>query len=172
MADYYGTVEGADAYQEARGNAAWAAATEQAKQGALARASAYIDGLGVQIPTSGCVLSFPGRKTGGRSQDLQWPRSGAADRDGYEIPADEVPREVVLATYEAAAREQAKPGSLNPDYVASKAVKSAKVGPLDTEFFGSSDVEGQPNKPVVGVISDILAPIMILRCPLPAVVVV
>ncbi|MDF2490617.1 MAG: hypothetical protein K0S77_3239 [Pseudomonas sp.] len=172
MAEYYGTVEGADAYQEARGNAAWAAATEQAKQGALARASAYIDGLGTQIPTSGCVLAFPGRKTGGRAQVRQWPRSGATDRDGYEISADDVPREVELAAYEAAAREQAKPGSLNPDYVASKAVKSAKVGPLDTEFFGPSDVDGQPNKPIVGVVNDILAPIMVLRCPMPAVVVV
>lgn len=172
MPEFYGTVEGADAYHLARGNAAWAAATEQAKQGALTRASAYIDGVGTQLPTTGCTLVFPGRKTGGRAQPLQWPRSGAVDRDGDAIPAEEVPREVEQAVYEGALRELAKPGSLNPDYVASKAVKRAKVGPLDTEFFGPEDVDGQPNKPVVGIINDILTPIMVLRCPLPAVVVV
>lgn len=65
MADYYGTVAGADAYHQARGNAAWAAAAEADKEAALARASAYIDGLGTQQPVSGCVLVFPGKKAGG-----------------------------------------------------------------------------------------------------------
>ncbi|MFF3704698.1 DnaT-like ssDNA-binding protein [Pseudomonas qingdaonensis] len=172
MADYYGTVAGADAYHQARGNAAWAAATEADKEAALARASAYIDGLGTQLPTTGCILSFPGRKVGGRAQARQWPRDGATDRNGDPIDAGSVPREVEQAVYEGALRELVKPGSLNPDYVASKAVKRAKVGPLETEFFGPEDGEAQPNKPVIGIINDILAPIMVLRCPLPAVVVV
>lgn len=172
MADYYGTVAGADAYHLARGNAAWAAATEQAKEAALARASAYIDGVGTQLPTAGCVLSFPGHKTGGRAQGLQWPRANASDRSGEPIPDSEVPREIEQATYEAALREIVKPGSLNPDYVASKAVKRAKVGPLETEFFGPDDGASQPNKPVIGMINDILGPIMVLRCPLPYVVTV
>ncbi|HEB0696465.1 TPA: hypothetical protein RY210_001623 [Pseudomonas aeruginosa] len=170
MADaYYGTVAGADAYHQARGNAAWAAAAEADKEAALARASAYIDGLGTQQPVSGCVLVFPGKKAGGRAQALQWPRSGAVDRDGEPVPADEVPREVEQATYEAALRELLKPGSLNPDYVATTAVKRAKVGPLETEFFGPADGAEQPNKPFVGVINDLLVPIMVLRCPMPAV---
>ncbi|TEB83700.1 DnaT-like ssDNA-binding protein [Pseudomonas aeruginosa] len=169
MADYYGTVAGADAYHQARGNAAWAAAAEADKEAALARASAYIDGLGTQQPVSGCVLVFPGKKAGGRAQALQWPRAGAVDRDGGPIPADEVPREVEQATYEAALRELLKPGSLNPDYVATTAVKRAKVGPLETEFFGPTDGDEQPNKPFVGIINDLLVPIMVLRCPMPAV---
>lgn len=172
MADYYGTVAGADAYHSARGNAAWAAATEQAKEEALARASAYIDGIGTQLPTTGCVLSFPGRKAGGRSQALQWPRTGAVDRSGDPIPDGEVPREIEQATYEGALRELVKPGSLNPDYIASMAIKRAKVGPLETEFFGPEDGDDQPNKPVIGMINSILGPIMILRCPLPFVVTV
>ncbi|MEB5104449.1 DnaT-like ssDNA-binding protein [Pseudomonas aeruginosa] len=85
------------------------------------------------------------------------------------MPADEVPREVEQATYEAALRELLKPGSLNPDYVATTAVKRAKVGPLETEFFGPADGAEQPNKPFVGVINDLLVPIMVLRCPMPAV---
>lgn len=171
MPEFYGTVAAADAYHAARGNTAWTG-DDMAKQAALARASAYIDGLGTQLPSTGCALSFPGRKAGGRGQALQWPRVGAEDRDGYPIDAESVPGEIEQAVYEGALRELAKPGSLNPDYIASKAVKRAKVGPLETEFFGPEATEGQPNKPVVGIINDILAPIMVLRCPLPAVVVV
>ena len=52
------------------------------------------------------------------------------------------------------------------------AIKRAKVGPLETEFFGPEDGDEQPNKPVIGMINSILGPIMILRCPLPFVVTV
>ena len=171
MADFYGTVADADAYHLARANTAWTGTTE-AKEAALTRASAYIDGLGTKLPTTECVLAFPGKKAGGRAQALQWPRMDAADREGETIPADEVPREVENATYEAALRELLKPGSLNPDYVATMAVKKAKVGPLETEFFGPAEGDQQPNKPFVGTISDILAPIMVWRCPMPGVVTV
>lgn len=172
MPEFYGSVAGADAYHSARANAAWTG-SDEAKQAALIRASAYIDGKYQQQNSCGRWESmFSGVKTGGRAQELQWPRTGATDNEGAAIPPDEVPAEIERATYEAALRELVKPGSLNPDYVASKAVKRAKVGPLETEFFGPEDVDGQPNKPVVGIINDILAPIMVLRCPLPAVVVV
>ncbi|WP_370599560.1 DnaT-like ssDNA-binding protein [Pseudomonas nitroreducens] len=168
MADFYGTVAGADAYHQARGNAAWTG-TDEAKTAALTRASAYIDGLGTQMPVTQCVLVFPGKKVGGRGQALQWPRTGAVDREGDPIDAGSVPTEVEQATYEAALRELVKPGSLNPDYVATTAVKRAKVGPLETEFFGPAEGDDQPNKPYVGIINDILAPIMAWRCPCPGV---
>ena len=109
--------------------------------------------------------SFLARKPGGEPKRCK----GAIDREGEPVPADEVPREVEQATYEAALRELLKPGSLNPDYVATTAVKRAKVGPLETEFFGPAEGDEQPNKPFVGVINDLLAPIMVLRCPMPAV---
>lgn len=168
MADYYGTVAGADAYHQERGNAAWTG-SDEAKAAALTRASAYIDGLGAQLPVTQCVLVFPGKKVGGRGQALQWPRTGAIDREGDPIDPNSVPTEVEQATYESALRELVKPGSLNPDYIASMAVKSATVGPLKTEFFGPAEGDDQPNKPYVGIISDILAPIMAWRCPCPGV---
>jgi hypothetical protein len=168
MADFYGSVAGADAYHEARGNTAWTGTDEQ-KEAALTRASAYIDGLGTQVPITQCVQVFPGKKVGGRSQTLQWPRSGAVDSEGDAIDPASVPIEVEQATYEAALRELVKPGSLNPDYVSTSAVKRAKVGPLETEFFGPAEGDDQPNKPYVGIINDILAPIMVWRCPCPGV---
>lgn len=39
----YGTLEGANTFHSARGNAAWAAASEEARQQALQRASDYIE---------------------------------------------------------------------------------------------------------------------------------
>ncbi|WP_236248314.1 DnaT-like ssDNA-binding protein [Pseudomonas mosselii] len=174
MDDYYGTVAGADAYHLARGNAAWAAATDEEKQAALVRASGYVDGMvGQQASnaTAGCVYVFPGLKAGGYSQALQWPRTGAVDRMGDQVPSDIVPAAIEQATYEAAAREHATPGSLNPDFVPSQVVQREKVGPLEQEFAVAKN--GNPSiRPVIGVIDSLLYPLLVVRCPAPAVYVV
>ncbi len=174
MPDFYGTLAGADAYLAARGNATWASATEADKQAALVRASGYVDGMvGQQASnaTAGCVYVFPGQKAGGYSQALQWPRTGAVDRMGDQVPEDVVPAAIEQATYEAAAREQATPGSLNPDFVPSQVVQREKVGPLETEFAVAKN--GNPSiRPVIGVIDSLLYPLLVVRCPAPAVFVV
>jgi hypothetical protein len=173
MPDFYGTLAGADAYLAARGNAAWNAATDEEKQAALVRASGHIDGMaGQQVPnTAGCVYVFPGQKAGGYGQSLQWPRTGAVDRMGDQVPEDVVPAAIQQATYEAAAREQAAPGSLNPDFVPSQVVQREKVGPLEQEFAVAKN--GNPSiRPVIGVIDSLLYPLLIVRCPAPAVYVV
>ena len=155
MADYYGTEAGADDYHDARGNTAWAAGSSPDKLAALTRASQYIDGRG---QCDGLSL-FPGTKTGGRAQVLVWPRTGAVDWSGAAILPDEVPVEVQFATYEAALRELAAPGSLNPDYVPAQQVKREKVDVLETEYVGAA--EGvNPVRPVVSVVMDMLAPVM------------
>ncbi|HFL1951874.1 TPA: DnaT-like ssDNA-binding protein, partial [Stenotrophomonas maltophilia] len=65
----YGTLEGANSYHQARGNAAWAAGTEQAREGALVRATDYIDGRYRVLLASGRWASmFPGVRTAGRGQ--------------------------------------------------------------------------------------------------------
>lgn len=173
MSEFYGTLAGADAYLAARGNAAWASATEADKQAALVRASGYVDGMvGQPVPnTTGCTFNFPGKKAGGYGQELQWPRVGAVDRMGEQVPGDLVPPAIEKATYEAAAREQAAPGSLNPDFVPSQVVQREKVGPLEQEFAVAKN--GNPSiRPVIGVIDSLLYPLLIVRCPAPAVYVV
>lgn len=173
MPDFYGTLAGADAYLAARGNAAWGAATDKEKQAALVRASGYVDGMvGQAAPnTAGCVYVFPGQKAGGYGQALQWPRTGAIDRMGDQVPSDVVPPAIEHATYEAAAREQAAPGSLNPDFVPSQVVQREKVGPLEQEFAVAKN--GNPSiRPVIGVIDSLLYPLLVVRCPAPAVYVV
>ncbi len=162
MDNFYGTVAAADDYHAARGNTAWAAGSTEGKAAALVRASSYVDSLAnyqVAPPFGAWSSRFSGVKTGGRAQELAWPRTGASDNEGNAIPANEVPREVEQATYEAALRELVAPGSLSPDYVASAVVKREKVDVLETEFAVSATAGAANITPVVQVILALLAPL-------------
>ncbi|WIF69748.1 hypothetical protein QN096_11615 [Metapseudomonas otitidis] len=173
MPDHYGTLAGASAYHAARGNGAWGSSTDDLQQAALVRASSFVDGLGTRLPEPGkAVLAFPGQKTGGRAQLLQWPRAGATDRNGDAIDPDLVPVEVEYATYEAALRELSAPGSLRPDFVRAGTVKREKLGPLETEFFDNTDVGADAVLPVLAVVDQLLAPLMMRRCLISAVYVI
>lgn len=161
MPDFYGTVAAADAYHTARANAGWTG-DDMAKQAALIRASAYIDGKYQQQNSCGRWESmFSGVKAGGRAQELQWPRTGATDNEGAPILPDEVPTEIEKAAYEAALREIAIPGSLSPDYVASEAIKRQKVDVLEIEYQASADASsGVPTRPVLTVVDELVAPLL------------
>lgn len=161
MPDFYGTVAAADAYHAARANTAWAG-DEVAKQAALIRASVYIDGRYRKLLASGVWQSlFPGVKTEGRGQAREWPRTGAYDYEGNQIPADQVPVEVEQATYEAALREIVEPGSLSPDYVASGAIKRQKVDVLEIEYQSAAPgAAGVPTRPVITVVDEMVAPLL------------
>ncbi|WP_062390939.1 DnaT-like ssDNA-binding protein [Pseudomonas abietaniphila] len=161
MPEFYGTVAAADAYHAARANIAWTG-DDAAKQAALIRASAYIDGKYQAQTNCGRWESlFSGVKTGGRAQSLQWPRTGATDNEGHAIPPDEVPIEIEQAAYEAALREIVTPGSLSPDYVASQAVKREKVGPLETEYAVRDAASGATSvRPIITLIDELLAPLL------------
>lgn len=172
MPDFYGTLAGANAYHAARGNAAWTGA-DDVKTAALTRGSAYVDSLGRQQlqPSGRWRTLWPGMKTGGRAQVLDWPRTDASDYEGNAIGANEIPIEVEQATYEAALRELVAPGSLNPDYVPSAQVKREKAGPWEEEYFEPS-AGVNPNQPVISAILDMLAPLLGARLVLPAIMVV
>jgi len=155
MADFYGTVVGADAYHAARDNTAWTG-TDSVKQAALIRASDYIDGLGF----ADGVNEWPGTKVGGRTQVREWPRTGAVDSDGTAIDPGTVPREIEWAAYEAALRELAAPGSLSPDYVPATQVKREKIDVLEVEYAVATAGDAPPTSPVVPVVLRLLAPLL------------
>ncbi|WP_341959189.1 DnaT-like ssDNA-binding protein [Pseudomonas sp. RC10] len=161
MPDFYGSVDAADAYHSARANAAWAG-EPAAKQAALIRASAYIDGKYQAQNSNGRWESlFSGTKAGGRSQSLQWPRNDATDNEGHSIPSDEVPIEIEQATYEAALREIVTPGSLSPDYVATTAIKRQKLDVLEIEYQAPAAAPGiVPTRPVITVVDELVAPLL------------
>lgn len=154
----YGSVTEADAYHLARGNTGWTGSPE-AKEAALQRATDYVDGRYRRMTGGGCWVSmFRGKRTAGRDQDLEWPRTGATDSEGNEIPDDEVPEEVEHATYEAALLELTTPGSLSPVFVAAQQVTKEKVGPVEVQYSEAKQEGGMPpNRPVVPAIDDILA---------------
>lgn len=170
---FYGSVADADAYHLARGNATWTGSNE-VKQAALTRASAYIDGRYRYVPKCGASWPlFSGEKTGGRAQELAWPRTGATDVDGNEIPDNEVPREVEHATYEAALRELVTPGSLSPDFVPSGQVTKEKVDVIEVTYAEARGMPGlPPNMPVIPAIDQIIGTLLNGVCCGPTVFVV
>lgn len=154
-APHYGTRSEADEYHAVRANASWGSASEADRDAALVRASGYLDGR--------YRSRFPGRKAGGRTQALEWPRLNATDGAGEAIADDEVPAEVLSATFEAALRELRSPGSLVPDFTAGQVVtsKRVKAGPVETETaFGSVDSAAEA-RPIIGVIDDLLAGLLV-----------
>lgn len=146
--EFYGTVAGATAYHTSRGNTGWADSPEETAEAALIRASIWLDG------TYG--HRWPGTKTGG-DQYLAWPRTDATDYDGFAIADDVTPRSIEHATYEAALRELATPGSLSPDYTPAQGVKSEQVGPISITY---RDGTGAQVRPIASVVDDILAPLI------------
>jgi hypothetical protein len=117
----YLSVEECDAYHNARGHSAWAAAESSEKEAALVKATQYLDG-------------HYGRRWRGSpmtsTQALEWPRFGATDR--YGRLRDGVPREITQAVAEAALR--ALSGDLAPDRERGGQVVRETVGPISTEY--------------------------------------
>lgn len=153
MPQHYGTEEGFEAYAGEVG------ATVPAGEvlPALVRASAYIDGR--------YGARFVGVRAGGYVQALAWPRTGAVTREGFTVPADVVPTAVENATYEAALRELASPGSLSPDYVAAQQVTREKVGDLEVSYANTVSLGADALRPVVTIIDEMLADLLYVRPP-------
>lgn len=147
----YGTLAASKTYHAERGNTAWAAADDADLTIALLRGSEYVDGR--------YRAAFPGYKTGERAQVREWPRTGATDASGYLIAEDAEPVEVEYATYEAALRELATPGSLMPDVTPATQIKRERIeGIIDTEYVTPSGAASA--RPVIAVIDAIMAPLI------------
>lgn len=149
----YASVSDAASYATAHG-LTFPASPEAPAEQALRRATTFIDAT--------YRASFPGARTNGRSQALQWPRVDAYDREGEEIASDEIPAEIISATIEAAVREMAAPGSLSPDVTPGKVKKSAKVGDIAVEYAVMSGT-AMEQRPVATVIDDILSGLLSIQ---------
>jgi hypothetical protein len=124
-AESYVSVADAATYASNHG-LTFAASPEAAAEQALRRATQWLDA------TYGS--QFPGTRTNGRSQALQWPRTDATDVEGEEIASDEIPVEIINATIEAAIRELATPGTLTPDLKRGGSIKRVKAGSVEVEY--------------------------------------
>lgn len=129
-ADSYLTLADALAYHNARGNTAWAALAESAKEAALRKATDYM------------IQQFRARWKGYRkdgTQTLDWPRSsvylepfvhGIVGTYPFLVADNIVPKEVKEACAELALR--AATADLAPDLARSKL--SVTVGPISTTY--------------------------------------
>lgn len=147
---FYGTVLGADQYHQSRGSLDWSGEVTPNKEAALLRASEYVDAK--------YRTAFMGYRTDGRSQAREWPRKEAYVFESWDwtlIPSDEIPDEIIRATYEAALREVTAPGSLTPDIVPGKTVKSASVDGAASVTYWSDEL-----RPIIEKIGMILAPLI------------
>lgn len=149
-ANSYVSMDFANQYHADRNNTAWAdgaSSPDSAREGALIRATAWLDATYRD--------RYPGTKVAGRSQSLQWPRKDVRDADGEPIPSDEVPVEIMWATCEAALRELSSPGSLAPDTNASQRVVRERVSELEVQY---SDGKGADDMtPIFTIIDGILS---------------
>lgn len=144
-ADALITLAFADAYHSLIGNSTWTGA-DALKEAAIRRATAFISNS----------FTWQGIRTRGRSQALQWPRSGVVDAEGYGINSDEIPIEIQNAVAEIALREIVEPGAMNPDFKASELVKREKVGPLETEY-ALSNTSADAQRPVLLAVRDMVS---------------
>ena len=150
MTTLYGTLAEADTYHTDRGNTAWTG-TDDLKNEALLRGSISVDAR--------YRGSFDGEKTDKRAQDREWPRNYAYDLYNELFDNDEIPQEVIDATYEMSLRELVAPGSTQPDLNFSQYKKSVAVsGAVSVTYSDIGSVEAL--KTVYTLIDSIIAPVL------------
>lgn len=108
-----------------------AAGSDAPKEAAILRAMAWLE-----------VRPWKGRKTA-YTNPLQWPRADVVDRDGYLVPSDEVPQQVVSALCEAALVEFTESGALAPTLERGGMVASETVDVISTSYFPGAPAQTQ-----------------------------
>lgn len=151
-ADSWATMQFADQYAGRVGNALWVDGDAELKEPAMRRGATYLIGVYGQ--------RFPGQRANPPAdQSLPWPRKNVVDDDGYEVPVDLVPNNLMMAQVEAAFLEFARPGSTTPT-AGARIQKSVTVGPLSVTYEDSKGQLGPGAQPVFSVIDGLMAPLL------------
>lgn len=126
-------------------------------EAAVLVASEWIDGI--------YGNSFVGHKTGGFTQQFQWPRISATVKEGngafinyYTYPDDVIPDQIKYAAYEAAYRQLVSPGSLLVDYTPSKYKRVSVDGAVSVEYAQFSSASETQTE--IAIVDTILWPFM------------
>jgi hypothetical protein len=139
-AESYASVAAADARNAALGVADWALLEEGAKEIALRNATIFM--------TANYRKRWAGRRVY-QAQALDWPRWNVVV-DGFPVPSNIVPADIVNACIDLAARAGAGV-DLMPD--GERAIKEDTVGPITTVY-----VDGAPEQPRYTAVAHALAP--------------
>ncbi|WP_413205357.1 DnaT-like ssDNA-binding protein [Rhodospirillum sp. A1_3_36] len=151
-ADSFLSLEAADAYWSDRPHATlsgpWLAASETGREGALREASAH---LGLAYGER-----FSGVPTRGRGQALCWPRLGAIDRSGTPLGSGSIPREVLAATCELAARALSAPLMADRDRAGRVSEEAVTLDAVSTRTVYDLSF---PSGPALPVVEGLLSPL-------------
>jgi hypothetical protein len=98
---------------------------------------------------------YPGYRTSGRSQGLDWPRTSAYDGEGNAIASDEIPVEVKNAVCELAIRELTSPGSTMPDLERGGQIRRLKADTVEIEYGANAEA-----RTTFQLIDGIMAPLL------------
>jgi hypothetical protein len=148
-ADAFVSVAACDTYCTARGLTDWTGAADSpadVKEAAIRRATAYLCN----------AFAWKGLPTSGRTQALAWPRAEVCDADGYAVPTDTIPREIVDACCEIAVREIVTPGYMSPDVVLTDRIKAESIGPISTTY-ADNGAAASASRPVLLLVRDMVA---------------
>lgn len=99
------------------------------------------------------------RKTGGFTQELQWPRTGHVI-NGELVPGDLIPQAWIEASYRAAYLEAMTRGWATTGTDATRQTKREKVDVIEREYFAADQAAGSSAAP--GMPSDSILNGMIL----------
>ena len=149
-ADSYLALAEADAHHAARGEPAWAAASVTAREAALRRATAGVDGV------------FAGRWKGSKAvawsvHGLAWPRRDVVDEAGDAIVGpDQIPFALKVAVAAAALLELGRPGGLAE---ATRSIRRFALGPLSVEYAGDGAVPPGIALPLAPLLRDAAPPV-------------
>lgn len=137
----YGNADGFKEYLGSRGMSMTCNWTDDKIDSALLVASEWLDGL--------YENSWIGYKANGYKQERSWPRKSAQVQSYpfYLFKEDEIPEQVIKATYEAAYRHLNDSKSLQSDYTPTKYKRVSVNGAVSVEYndtvTGWTDVQTQ-----------------------------
>jgi hypothetical protein len=128
----YVEVEFADGYIDANAfvSADWLALDDDEKQRLLVRSSKTLDRL----------VKWDGERVDSES-GLRWPRSGAYDRDGFEIAEDSIPIQLQEAVCELAVYLMSSDWT---NLEGSRGIKEVQVDVIDVKFDTSNNRASLP----------------------------
>jgi len=125
--------------------------TDEEVQQLLLAGSEFCDGMGARETSPGIYITLlPGYPTGGRAQERQWPRTGAADSYGTPYEEDEIPPALIRAVHAAAWYAKQNAGGLNVVFKRDQIVQSRRVETIARTFFEPKSVNGlSPTRPQI-----------------------
>lgn len=112
--------------------------TTAEKESTLRRANAFM-----------LALPWRGVPTDGYEQSIPFPRKSLTDANGFEIPKDKVPPDVIKAAHMLARTEHATIGALSPVGTITDARKRVKIDTLEVEYQTPDQARADASRQVV-----------------------